>query len=107
MVYDGITLKLEHFIHKLIRYQHHGLNYKESLENGLLPNRLNINKRSAIKLVSKDFFEKWNTILFTAEQELVKLLLSKPLEVVDSLDKALDKEIRKINPIKVSKKRKR
>ena len=58
MVYDGITLKLEHFIQKLITYQHHRLNYKESLENGLLPNRLNINKRSAIKIVSEDFFEK-------------------------------------------------
>ena len=58
MVYDGITLKLEHLMQKSIRYQHHHLSYKESLNNGLIPNRLKINKKPAIRPVSEDFFEK-------------------------------------------------
>ena len=102
MVYDGITLKLEHLIQKSIRYQHHHLNYKESLENGLISKGLMINKRTAIKPVSENFLEKWNALLITFEQDLVKLLLSESLQVVDSLDKALDEEIRKINPIEVA-----
>ena len=106
MVYNGITLKLKHLIQKSIRYQHHHLNYKESLENGLIPNGLKTNKRPAIKPVSEKVFEKWNTILFTAEQDLVKLLLSKSLEVVNSFSKVLDEEIRKISPIKVAEKKK-
>ena len=106
MVYDGITSKLEHLIQKSIRYQHHHLNYKGNLENVLIPNGLNIKKRPAIKPVSEDFLEKWNTILFTAGQDLVKLLLSGPLEIVVSLDKALDEEIPKINPINVAEKKK-
>ena len=36
IVYDGITLRLEYLIQKSIRYQPHHLNYKESLENGLI-----------------------------------------------------------------------
>ena len=58
MVYDGITLKLEHLIQKSIRYQHRHLRYKESLNNGLIPNGLKINKKPAIRPVSEDFFEK-------------------------------------------------
>ena len=107
IVYDGITLKLEYLIQKSIRYQPHHLNYKESLENRLIQNGLKINKRPAIKPVSESFFERWNTMLFTAEKDLVKLLLSESLDVVDSLDKALDKEIRKINPINGAEKKER
>ena len=36
---------------KSIRYQHLYLNYKESLESGLISKGLKINKRWAIKLV--------------------------------------------------------
>ena len=67
MIYDGGIIKLEHFVQKSIRYEHHHLNYKESLENGLIPKGLKINKRPAIKPVTEDFFEKWNTILLDAE----------------------------------------
>ena len=48
------------------------------------------NKRAAIKPVSENVFEKRNTILFTAKQDLAKLLLSESLQIADSLDKALD-----------------
>ena len=32
MAFDGGTVKLEYLAQKSIRYQHHHLNYKESLE---------------------------------------------------------------------------
>ena len=44
MIYDGGTTKLEYLVQKSIRYQYHHLNYKESLENGLIPTGLKINK---------------------------------------------------------------
>ena len=41
---DGSTIKLEHLVQKSIRYQHHHLNYKGSLENGLIPKGLKIKR---------------------------------------------------------------
>lgn len=93
---------MEHSIQRSIRYQHHHLNCKESLENGLITNGLKINKRQAIKPVSENFLEKWNTILITSKQDLVKLLLTESLQLVDSLDKAHDEEILKINSTEVT-----
>ena len=58
MVYDGGTIKLEHLVQKSIRYQHHHLNYKGSLENGLISKGLKIKKRTAIKPLTENFFEK-------------------------------------------------
>ena len=55
MIFDGGTIKLEHLVQKSIRYQHHHLSYKESLENGLMPKGLKINKRPAIKPMTKTF----------------------------------------------------
>ena len=76
MIYDGDTIKLEQLVQKSIRYQHHHLNYKENLENGLAPKELKINKRPAIKPVMEIFFEKCNTVLLDAGNSLVQLLLS-------------------------------
>ena len=59
MVYDGGgTIKLEHLVQKSIRYQHHHLNYKGSLENGLISKGLKIKKQTAIKPLTENFFEK-------------------------------------------------
>ena len=63
MVYDGGTIKLEHLVQKSIRYQHHHLNYKKSLENGLIPKGLKNNKQPVIKPVTEDFFLR-NGILY-------------------------------------------
>ena len=79
----------------MIRYQHHHLNYKESLENGLIPKGLKINKRPAIKPVTEDFFEKWNTILLDAKNSLVQLLLSESLQIVKNLMKNWTVKLRK------------
>ena len=95
MVCDGGTIKLEHLVQKSVRYQYHDLNYKEKLENGLIPKGLKINKRPAIKPVTEDFFEKWNTILLDAKNSLVQLLLIKSLQVLENLDEALNSKIKK------------
>ena len=98
MVYDGGTMKLGHLAQKSIRYQHHHLNYKESLEKDLIPKGLKINKQPAIKPAMEDFFEKWNTIFLDAENSLVQLLLRESLQVVGKLNEELDSEIKKIHP---------
>ena len=67
---------------KLIRYQHHHLNYKEYLENGLISRGFKINKQTAIKPVTEDFFKKWNTILLNHENSLIQILLSESMKVV-------------------------
>ena len=81
------------------------MNYKESLENGLIPNGLKINKRPAIKPVTEDFLEKWNSILLDAKSNLVQLLLRESLQVVEKLDKELERRIKKIYPNHVKEKR--
>ena len=58
------------------------MNYKESLENGLIPKGLKINKQPAIKSVTEDFFKKWNTILLDVKSSLVQSLLGESLQVV-------------------------
>ena len=89
----------------MIRYQHHHLNYKESFENDLIPKGLKINKQTAIKPVTEDFFEKWNTILSDAENSLLQLLLRESLQIVKKRDEELDSEIKKIHPNDIREKR--
>ena len=96
MVCDGGKIKLEHLVLKPIRYQHHHLNFKESLENGLIPKGLKINKQPAIKPVTEEFFEKWYAILLDAEKTLVQLLLRESLQVVKKLDEKMVSEIKKV-----------
>ena len=105
MVCDGGKIKLEHLVLKPIRYQHHHLNFKESLENGLIPKGLKINKQPAIKPVTEEFFEKWNAMLLDAEKTLVQLLLRESLQVVKKLDEKMVREIKKVHPNDVREKR--
>ena len=65
MVYDGITLKLQHLMQRSIIYQHHHLNYKECLENGLVSNLLKNNKRP-------ETYTQWQGIEITKDVKLVK-----------------------------------
>ena len=55
-------------------------------------------------ITSRTFTNKEGSGIYI-EQDLVKLLVKELLQVVGSLDKALDKEIRKINPIEVVEKK--
>ena len=96
MVCDGGKIKLEHLVLKPIRYQHHHLNFKESLENGLIPKGLKINKQPAIKPVKEEFFEKQNAILLDTEKTSVQLLLRESLQVVKKLDEKIVSEIKKV-----------
>ena len=56
-----------------------------SLEHGIIPSGLKINKKPAFTPVSNYFTEKWNNILRSAEEKLVNLLLAESDNVIDNL----------------------
>ena len=60
---DG-TQYLERLLHKTMRYQHHQQNYEDSIRTGIVPKGLRIKKALAFEPVSKDFYIKWNEILY-------------------------------------------
>ena len=75
VLYDGATTILDHLVQKSLRYKHHKQNYIRSLDEGIIPTGLRINKKPAINTVSSDFHNNWKTILSKAEKDLVQLLL--------------------------------
>ena len=74
LMYDG-TQQLERLLHKTMRYQHHQQNYEESIRSGIVSKGLRIKKAPAFESVSKDFYIKWDEILYSAEKNLIELLL--------------------------------
>ena len=60
---------------KALRCSHHRENYKESLQNGVIPPGLRIKKQPAFIPTTEDFYIKWDSILYDAERKLVELLL--------------------------------
>ena len=76
---------LDLLLQKSLRYKHHKENYLYSLEHGIIPSGLKINKKPAFVPVSNDFTNKWSNILRSAEEKLVNLLLSESDNVIDNL----------------------
>ena len=75
---------------KSLRYQHHKENYLLSVENGIIPSGLKINKKPAFLPISDDFTDKWNNILFNAEEKLVRLLLLESDKVINNLQEKIE-----------------
>ena len=98
MVFRDGTEYLDRLLQKSYRYEHHLLNYQESKKSGLIPNGLRINKSPSIKPLSKDFNQRWNEILYNAENNLVELLLYESNKVVAKMQIDLDQEIKRIDP---------
>ena len=63
------TTHLDHLLQKSLRYQHRKENYIQSLNEGIIPNVLQLNKKPAFEPVSSDFNDKWRTISFQAEKK--------------------------------------
>ena len=72
---DGALLHLDNLVQKSIRYRYHKENYVKSLNESIVPTGLKIKKRPALLPVSEDFERKWNSILYDAEKNIIKLLL--------------------------------
>ena len=49
---------------KLLRYEHHGENCKLVSDQQIIPFGLRINEAPAIQLISEDFNNQWNTVLY-------------------------------------------
>ena len=70
VLYEGATAALDHLVEKSLRYKHKQ-NYIRSLDEGIIPAGLCINKKSAINTVSSDFHNNWKIIISKAEKDLV------------------------------------
>ena len=74
VTFDGNS-HLDLVFQKALRYSRHRENYKESLQNGVIPPGLRIKKQPAFIPTTEDFYIKWDSILYDAERKLVELLL--------------------------------
>ena len=92
VVFDGNT-HLDYLYQKSLRYQHHRENYLTSLLEELIPSGLKINKRPAFELVTDEFENQWNSVLYDAEKRLVKLLLGESENVVAKVQNEIELEI--------------
>ena len=81
---DGLS-HLDLLLQKSLQYKHQKENYSYSLQHGIIPSGLKINKKPAFTPVSNDFTKRWNNILRSAEEKLVNLLLSESDNVIDDL----------------------
>ena len=68
---------------KLLGYENHAENYKLALEMQIIPFGLRIMKLPAIKPISEDFSNQWNSVLYDSEKRLVQLLLAETQKVVE------------------------
>ena len=75
--------KLDYLFSKLLRYGHHVENYKLALEKQIIPFGLKIKKLPAIKPISEDFCNQWNSVLYDSEKRLLQLLLAETQKVVE------------------------
>ena len=105
MVLHGETLShLDLLVQKSLRYKHHKLNYIQSLEKGVIPSGLKIEKKATFQPVSEDFEAKWNSILHNAERNIVELLLYESEKVIAKIQVEIQAEVNEKNPEKFERK---
>ena len=80
---EANSQKLDYLFSKLLRYENHAENYKLALEKKIIPFGLRIKKLPAIKPISEDFSNQWNSVLYDSEKRLVQLLLAETQKVVE------------------------
>ena len=66
VIFVGNTY-LDYLYQKSVRYQHH----RENLLEELIPSGLKINKHPAFELVTDEFENQWNSVLYDAEKRLL------------------------------------
>ena len=80
-------------LQKALRYKHHKENYLRSIEEGLTPTGLKLQKKPAFVPISKDLSIKWNKVLSDAGEKLVRLLLSESDKVIGKLETEIEVKI--------------
>ena len=81
VTFDGNS-HLDLAFHKALHYSRHRENYKNGLQNGVIPPGLCIKKQPAFISTTEDFYIKWDSILCDTERKLVELLLVESEKVV-------------------------
>ena len=74
MVFSGGLLsQLDFLLQMFVRCNHHKQNYERSLFEGIIPTWLKIKKKTAFELISGNFYQQWNLVLYDTEKRLVDL----------------------------------
>ena len=95
---DGALSHLDLLIQKSMCYKHHKENYIKSLEEGITPSGLQINKKPAFLRVSKYFESQWNEILYEAEKNIIKLLMYESDHVIAKIEVEIQEELKEEDP---------
>ena len=59
---------------KIVRLEHHGKEYEDSLKRAVVPGGLRLEKQACIGEVSEEFLSEWKNCLKITELELLTLL---------------------------------
>ena len=98
MVRPGETLShLDLLLQKSLRFNHHKLNYIQSLGEGVIPSGMKIKKKPAFQPVSEDAEVKLNSILCNAERNVVELLLYEAENVIAKIQVEIQEEVNEKN----------
>ena len=98
MVYIESNSHLNLLFQKVLRYEHHRENFRESLSNNVTPFGLRIKKAPAIVPVNEDFHIKWQKILKSAEKELIELLLLESETIIAKIQFEVDNSVNALFP---------
>ena len=78
---EANSKKLDYLFSKLLLYEDHAENDK--LEKQIIPFGLILKKLPAIKPISEDFSNQYNSVLYDNEKRIVQLLLAETQKVVE------------------------
>ena len=104
VTFDGNS-HLDSVFQKALRYSHHRENYNKSLQNGVIPPGLRINKQLAFIPTTADFYIKWDSILYDTERKLVELLLVESEKVIAKIEIDINNQLNEEYSTDASKKR--
>ena len=97
VLYEGATTTLDHLVQKSFTCKHKE-NLIRSLDEGIIPAGLRINKKPAINTVLSDFHKNRKTIISKAEKDLVKLLSVEPDKIIAKIDFEIQSHIKEYHP---------
>ena len=81
-----------------MRYEHHPENYKLGLEKEIIPFGLRIKKLPAIKPISEDFNNQWNSVSYDGKNRLVQLFLAKTQKIVEKTKIEFNEKLQEKHP---------
>ena len=84
---------------RMLQYEHHQENYRNSLPHCITPYGLQLKKSAQIETTLRDFQKKLSNILYETERELVNLLQDESKIMYKKMENKFEKVLRAEDPV--------